>query len=284
MVDKAFLQRTADYFHSDHWNALMELLRQQNEDMYHIHTYVDTMLNPWTLEQILIAYFRKTGFPIYRKTEIFTSGQIAGSGTIHGFEPHGMAHFDMLFRYADDAPIKPTVNDEPNLQYWDKAYMDKFHAQFPFKTEVTAAEQKEIDAYFSGKAWGDYCRLNESDDVVHIHANVETSVHPEIIRKNALAAMAKRGWDIELSVPVAFKMRGLMHGKVVFAGKKPEKMFDIAWVNNPTVTLHPSTRYCLTTDNPTYDARTMREMPNLLQRNNYVLLSLAEMEEVANLI
>lgn len=270
-----------EYFQSEQWKEMMRVLNKKDENIYHVHIYVDTNLNPWCLEQLLHYYFEKIGHPIERKVEIFTSGQIAGSGTIHGVEPKGMTHFDMIFRYSEDLAIKPTENRTHNVEYWGEEYMNAFHAQYDFKTELTPEEEKEVEAYFESQAWKDYCRLNESDEVVHIHANVETSVHPMVIRKYALKAMEKQGWKIEYSVPVAFNMRGQMHGKVVFGGLVPEKMFDIAWSYNPVVTLIPSTKYWLTTENPTYDARTMREIPLLLKRNKYRLLSLKEMEEIA---
>lgn len=269
------------YFKSDQWNALLEILGKKDEPVYHVHIYIDTNVNPWCMEQLMKLYFAKKGHPVERKIEIFTSGQIAGSGTIHGVEPKGMTHFDMIFRHSGDVAVKPTPDRERNVEYWGEKYMKDFHARYDFKTELTPEQKGEVEAYFNSAAWEDYCRLNESPDVVHIHANVETSVHPLVIREYALEAMKKRGWEIEYAVPVAFAMRGQMHGKVVFAGLKPEKMFDIAWGFNPVVTLVPSTKYWLTTDSPTYDARTMRELPLLLKRDDYHLLTLAEMEAIA---
>ena len=281
MTDQKTLREIAGYFKSPQWEELLRVLKKDDEPVYHIHIYVDTNLNPWCVKQLLLSYFEKMGHPVSRKIEIFTSGQILGSGTIHGVEPEGMTHFDMIFRHSDDLPIKPTTNRPSNVEYWGEKYMNEFHAQYPFKTALTAEEKKEVEAYFESDAWLKYCELNESEPVVHIHGNVETSVHPLIIREYALAAMAKRGWEIGFSAPVAFQMRGQMHGKVVFGGEKPEKMFDIAWGYNPAVTLIPSTKYWLTTEDPTYDARTMRELPVLLQMNDYKILSLEEMEEIA---
>jgi len=282
MSAKKLLDEVVDYFKSEQWLRMMKTLQIKDEKVNHIHIYIDTKINPWCIEQVLKLYFAKIGHPIHRKIELFTSGQVSGSGTIHGVEPKGLPHFDMIFRYSDDKAIKPTDNREHNVEYWGEKYMEEFHAKYPFKTTLTEQDKKEMEAYFESSAWKDYCRLNESPEVVHIHANVETSVHPKIIREYALKAMAKQGWEIEYSVPVAFGMRGQMHGKVVFAGLKPEKMFDIAWGFNPVVTLIPSTKYWLTTESPTYDARTMNEIPNLLKRNYYHILSLAEMEEIAS--
>jgi hypothetical protein len=283
MTDNNFIESVAAYFKTDQWQRLMTILNKTDEPIYHVHVYIDTNLNPLCVEQLLKHYFAKAGHPISRKIEIFTSGQIIGSGTIHGVEPKGLPHFDMVFRYSSDLPIKAT-NKEDNVEFWGKHYMDNFHGQYDLKTTLTPAQEKDVDAYFHSKAWEDYCSLNESSEVVHIHGNVETSIHPDLIRAAGLKAMKQRGWEIDYAVPVAFRMRGQMHGKVVFGGLKPEKMFDIAWGFNPTVTLIPSTKYWLTTDNPTYDARTMREIPLLLKKDNYRLLSLAEMEAVAALV
>lgn len=280
MKNKNILTEITEYFKTEQWNELLSILNKTDEHVNHVHIYIDTNLNPWCVAQLLKNYFAKIGHPITRKMEIFTSGQLIGNGTIHGVEPKGMTHFDMIFGYSPDKAIKPASNRDHNVEYWGDKYMEEFHAQYDFKTELKPEQKKEVEAYFESNAWKDYCRLNESEEVVHIHANVETSIHPMIIREYALKAMKKQGWEIEYAVPVAFNMRGQMHGKVVFAGLKPEKMFDIAWAYNPVVTLIPSTKYWLTTENPTYDARTMREIPVLLQKNDYKILSLEEMEEV----
>lgn len=278
MNNKELVKGIEEYFQSEQWSRFMKVLNKKDEPVYHIHIYVDTCLNPWCLEQVVKNYFAKIGHPVERKVEIFTSGQIAGSGTIHGIEPKGLTHFDLLFRYCEDAVIKPTPGRKEDVEYWGEKYMDWFLGQYDFKTELTPEEEKEVEAYFESSAWEDYCNLNESEQVVHIHGNVETSVHPLVIREYALNAMKKRGWEIEFSAPVAFAMRGQMQGKVVFGGKTPEKMFDIAWSYNPTVTLIPSTKYWLTTENPTYDARTMAEIPVMMQKYNWKMLSLADLE------
>jgi len=283
MATKDVVQSIADYFKSEHWNRLIEVCRQKEEPIHHIHIYVETKINPICLEEIVKAYFQKIGHPVKRKIEIFTSGQLIGSGSIHGIEPEGMPHFDLIWNYSHDAYIKPAAKAS-NLEYWGRSYMEKFHGQYPFKTALDDREKREVEAYFSSKAWEDYCRLNEDPEVVHIHANVETSIHPDLIREYALEAMKKRGWEIDHATPVAFLMRGQMHGKIVFLGNRPEKIFDIAWAYNPTVTLIPSTKYWLTTENPTYDARTMHDLPLLLKRDRYEWLSYREMEAIVELL
>jgi len=278
-VTKESIENVASYFKSEQWNNLMNVLNKTDEHVHHIHVYVETKIHPLSLEEIVKGYFKKNGLEIDRKIEIFTSGQVIGSGSIHGIEPKGKPHFDLIWSYSENELLKPAAKAD-NVEYWDQKYMDEFHAKYDFKTTLTAEEEKEIEAYFNSKAWDDYCKLNESPEVVHIHANVETSVHPDLIKPYALKAMEKRGWIVEEAVPVAFQMRGQMHGKIVFLGKSPEKIFDIAWGYNPTVTLIPSTKYWLTTENPTYDARTMLELPLLLKKDPYVLLSLEEIEEI----
>jgi hypothetical protein len=282
-VKKEAIESVAAYFKSEQWNDLLNILNNQDEPIHHIHVYIETKIHPLSLEEIVKGYFKKIGLEIDRKIEIFTSGQVIGSGSIHGIEPKGKPHFDLIWSYSNDELIKPTPK-ENNVEYWGQKYMDEFHARFDLKTTITEKEEQEIEAYFNSKAWQDYCDLNESPEVVHIHANVETSMHPNLIRAAALKAMEKRGWEIEDAVPVAFQMRGQMHGKIVFLGKNPEKIFDIAWGYNPTVTLIPSTKYWLTTYNPTYDARTMLELPLLLKKDSYVLLSLEEIEEIISLL
>jgi hypothetical protein len=279
LENRDLVETIAAYFRSEHWLKVVEVLSITAEPIYHAHAYIETQIHPLSLEEIVKGYFDKIGRPVHRKIEIFTSGQVADSGSIHGIEPHGMPHFDLLWKYSKTALIEPAKRDH-NVEYWGQSYMDQFYTKFPFKTELDAQEQAELEGYFETAAFQKYCELNEHPDVVHIHANVETSAHPDLIRTAALKAMAKRGWDIEEAVPVAFQMRGQMHGKIVFIGNTPEKIFDIACSFNPAITLIPSTRYWLTTENPTYDARTMHELPLLLKRDPYLQLSLREIEAV----
>lgn len=277
------IEPIAAYFRSEHWNRVIEALKIDSEPVYHLHAYIETQIHPLSLEAIVKGYFAKIGRPVDRKVEIFTSGQVADAGSIHGIEPHGMPHFDLLWKWSQDALIKPSPKPD-NVEWWGESYMRAFYAKYPLRSQTTPQDEAQIAAYFTSPAWAKYCELNEHRDVVHIHANVETSLHPDIIRKAALKAMAERGWQIEAAVPVAFQMRGQMHGKIVFIGNVPEKVFDIAWCFNPTVGLIPSTRYWLTTENPAYDARTMAEVPLLLKRDPYIQLTLAEIEAVVEAI
>ncbi|WP_417722339.1 hypothetical protein [Salipiger sp.] len=279
----AEIEEIAAYFRSPHWLDAVKAMAEPDEELYHAHLYIRTQIHPLSLEEIVKGWFARNGMPVHRKIEIFTSGQVHDAGSIHGIEPQGLPHFDLLWQWAPDRLIEPAPRAE-NFEVWGERYMEAFLAKFPLRTEATDQDRAELDAYFASPAWAKYCELNEHPDVVHIHANVETSLHPSIIREAALKAMAARGWEVEHAVPVAFNMRGQMHGKVVFIANKPEKIFDIAWCYNPTVGIIPSTRYWLTTESPTHDARTMHELPLLLKRNPYRFLSLAEIEAVLNAI
>jgi hypothetical protein len=279
--NRQIIESVSNYFKSDQWKKLLEVLQKEDEAVHHAHIYVETNIHPLSLEEVIKGYFKKHGMEVHRKIEIFTSGQVLNSGSIHGIEPEGLPHFDFIWSYSSENTLVP-ANKENNVEYWGEKYMEAFLSQYPFKTTVNEQELQEVKDYFRSKAWNDYCQLNEHPDVVHIHANVETSVHPDIIREEALKVMKERGWEIEEAVHVAFQMRGQMHGKIVFIANTPEKIFDIAWAYNPVVNLIPSTKYWLMPENPTYDARTMKELPLLLKKDTYKLLSLCEIEEVIN--
>lgn len=283
MTSDNAVESLVKYFKSPHWLQLMEILNKKDEKINHAHIYVDTHVHPLSLEEIIKIYFLKLGYPVERKIEIFTSGVDLTAGTVHGIEPKELPHFDLLWHYSPDTVLGPDPKKSA-VEFWGEKYMTEFYSKFPFKANPTEKELQEIEAYFNSKVWEKYCELNEDPQVVHIHGNVETSVHPEVIRKIARKHMKKRGWDIDKDEPVAFSMRGQMHGKIVFLGKKPEKIFDIAWMYNPLVTLIPSTKYWLLTENPAYDARTMHDLPLLLKKGNYQLLSVQQLEKFASLL
>ncbi|MFV0429091.1 MAG: hypothetical protein ACK5KO_06670, partial [Arachnia sp.] len=198
----AEIEEIAAYFRSEHWLGAVQTLSESDETLYHAHVYIETQVHPLALEEIVKQWFARQGRPLHRRIEIFTSGQVHDAGSIHGIEPEGLPHFDLLWQWAPERLIGPAPRAE-TLEVWGERYMAEFLAKFPLREEATAQDEAELAAYFSGSAWAKYCELNEHPDVVHIHANVETSLHPSIIREHALKAMAARGWEVEEAVPVA---------------------------------------------------------------------------------
>lgn len=275
------VQRVAEYFNGEHWRRVLDVLEERDGPITHAHAYIDTCIHPMSLDEVIGRYFAKHGKPLHRRTEIFTSGQHSDKGSIHGIEPKGQPHFDLLFGYTDEVAIRPSKGTD--LESWSEAFMDDFYAQYPFR-EPTAQDLQSIDDYFASETWERFYDIVEDHRTVHAHANVETGIHPRHIAKVALDRMAARGWNIDKVVPVAFKMRGLWHGKLVFLGNSPEKVFDIAWMFNPVVGLVPSSRYWLLTETPQYDVRTMDEVPLLLKSNDYRMLSTSDIEAIIDAI
>lgn len=274
------VDEVSTYFRGEDWRRAVDVLHERDERIHHAHVYVDTNIHPLSLEEVVQAYFAKIGRPIARKIEIFTSGQDATKGTIHGIEPEGMPHFDLLWGYSEDVALRAARTGD-TLESWGDGFMGRFIGQFPFR-HPGASDEADMAAYFAGPIWRRFCAFVEDDAVVHAHANVEMSIHPDAVRDAALAVMREHGWDVEKAEHVAFKMRGQWQGKIVFMGWAPEKIFDIAWMYNPAVSLIPSTRYWLMTEYPEFDVRTMAEIPLMLKKNRYHTLSRNQIERIVD--
>jgi len=280
-MDKV-IQETVAYFKGDQWRRLLDVLEERDGPVSHAHIYVDTHLHPLSIDEIVSGFFAKRGKPLERRTEIFTSGQHADKGSVHGIEPKGQPHFDLLFGYTKESAIQPSkVADD--VESWSLAFMNGFYAKYPFR-QPSDADKKGVEAYFDSKVWKKFYDIVEDDRVVHAHANVETSIHPSYIADVAMARMRAHGWNVDKVVPVAFSMRGQWQGKLVFLAHEPEKIFDIAWMFNPTVDLIPSTRYWLMPETPHYDIRTMDEVPQLIKKNEYTLLRTKQIEQILDQI
>jgi hypothetical protein len=272
------VEEIVTYFKGEQWSRVLDVLEERDGPVSHAHVYVDTYIHPLSLDEIVAGFFAKRGVPLERRTEIFTSGQHSDKGSVHGIEPKGQPHFDLLFGYTRDAAIRPSkVKDD--VESWSFAFMEEFYAQYPFRTP-DAANFENMEGYFNSAVWKKFYEIVEDDRVVHAHANVETSIHPKFIAEMALRHMRSHGWKIDKVVPVAFSMRGQWQGKLVFLAHEPEKIFDIAWMYNPVVDLIPSTRYWLLPETPHYDIRTMAEVPQLIKANPYVMLKPHQIDQI----
>jgi len=283
MIRDELVDSIAEYFHSDHWRNLVDMLEKTgDEKVYHAHIYWDTSVHPCSLEPLVRECFRKIGHPVDRVIEIYALNP--KRGTLHGIEPRGLPHFDIVWRFNNDVLVAPMPNEEAphhaNLAGWGKDVMSKFLAQFQFR-EVGAEERKQIDEYFTSPTWAKYLDLVEDPAVVHVHANVELGIHPDELVEPALKTMDARKWQGVKVEPCIFDARGEVRGKIVFLAQEPEKVYDIAWVYNKDVGVRAASDYFLVPDDPTLDIRTTETLSPFLQADPYKILSKIEIKEIA---
>ena len=129
-------------------------------------------------------------------------------------------------------------------------------------------------------------RLDERDELVlqeattHFHFNVETSIHPDIIRKFAEEALAEQRWKIDYVCPNVYLVKGVYHGKLVFMGRDPEEVYDIGWKFNPDTIVKPTDHPWMFPERIGYDVMTSEEFQEELNQDPYEKLTTEEVSAV----
>lgn len=274
------------YFHSDQWQRLLKYLRgDHTEEIYHAHIFIDTGLHPNTLRRLLIKYFEVIGMPIDRPIDFQASN--VGHDMLHNIHPSGTFHFDLAFHFNPHLILAPMPLEitfqNANLQVWGKSETYAFFQQFPFKTEVI---EDKIDQYFYSPQWDEIRTFVKDKSLVHFHANVETSVHPDRIKEAALRALKREGWVLQKAAHcIFFPRKDWKAGKICLLMSEPMFNFDIAWVFNPDVVIIPSRRFFIQQIRPDFDLRHEEPIEKLLKKGNFTPdISNQELDEIGKRI
>ena len=83
---------------SYHWRRLVAHFQESDPQNAHVLGYVHTSIHPDSLEEILRRYFSRRGWPIVRPINRLRPRP--GILDIHGIEPEGKVHFELLWVYA----------------------------------------------------------------------------------------------------------------------------------------------------------------------------------------
>ena len=277
--------KISDYFlNSEQWKQNMTAMREPDEEIYHIHVYVETCIHPESLYKIMEGYFKAIGWPLDRNIDyICTHGSVLG---LHGVHPFNGPHFDFFFHFKEGVVLSPMPKDDPdaeqgeNLLIWGKSFQDNFMSQFNFKT-VGMKDDQKIRDYFLSKHWKDTMTYTADPEVTHPHGYVEINFDPKVLELYAKEDLAKHGWTVERVVPCVFAVGKEYRGKIVFLLGPPQKMFDIGWVYNPDVTIRPSEEYWCLGQDKGFDVWTMKQYYDCVAKDNFIQLT---DEEVAAVI
>ena len=262
-----------DYFRSsDHWRRLVALLQEPDPRNAHVHSYVNTSIHPESLEEILVRYFALRGWPLVRKINKLRPRP--GVMDLHGIEPEGKVHFEFLCLYEEDVGVRAADGGEggSNLLFWNRSYLEDFYRGFPFRS-VGPKEKEALRRYFISDHWEKGLEIAIKPNVPHMHINVETSVHPTVIGQYALEALRERGWEADYICPNAFMLHGNYIGKLVFMGRKPEKVYDIGWQFTPDVVIKPTEASWMYPERTGYDVMTSEEFDEEVNQHPYVRLA-----------
>jgi hypothetical protein len=226
------------------------------------------------------AQVQARGFGVTRGNEILSPGP--GRGTLHGIHPKGTAHFDINWRFKPDVVVEPMeeANGEQgkNILYWDELYMEYFYRNYEWRP-VGSEETKAIVNYFDSAHWNRSFELIMDPRIVHIHANVETSVHPRVLERFTTDAVARQGWKLHRVVPNVFRSQGIYYGKFMLLFEEPELSFDVSWSYNRDRILGPCERQIFPEGDPGHMIVLRQDLETLIAANDYRVLSGSEIEK-----
>ena len=281
MERQALLEEVIDYFaYSDHWHRLCAVLPDPDPQGSHLHAYVKTSVHPDSLETIMTGYFDRLGWPSIRKIDHMSPK--AGMGSLHGIEPEGKLHFDFQWFFQEDVGLRPLDGGESgcNLLVWNRWYINQYYRQFPFR-EFGKDEKNVVEAYFKSNHFMKGLEFPVMPTTCHMHINVHSSVHPDVIQPHAEEALRREGFQIYYTCPNVYLVDGKYRGKLVFMGKKPEVVFDIGWKFTPEVVIAPAWEPWIFEDHPGYDVWTSAMLAEVMNER-YVRLSDEEIAAVLN--
>ena len=196
MERQALLEEVIDYFaYSDHWHRLCSVLPDPDPQGSHLHAYVKTSVHPDSLETIMTGYFDRLGWPFIRKIDHMSPK--AGMGSLHGIEPEGKLHFDFQWFFQEDVGLRPLDGGESgcNLLVWNRWYINQYYRQFPFR-EFGKDEKNVVEAYFKSNHFMKGLEFPVMPTTCHMHINVHSSVHPDVIQPHAEEALRREGFQM----------------------------------------------------------------------------------------
>jgi hypothetical protein len=293
MSSKEVTQGLVKYFKSDQWQKLMHMLTQQEEEIYHIHMYWENRIEAQSLIRLMESYFAKKGMSLDRKIDLTSPKPgVAGLHSVHPHDPERSLYIpavDMYWIYNPNVIIEPAspANGEKgkNLVGWGKKYMDNHYKQFDFKC-VGPREEKEILKYLHSAHWKKTVRLVESGLYTHVHANLEISFDPWILKTLTIDVLKEMGWKVDHVIPCVYiGVNNDYQGKIVFLTAHPEEVWDFGWWYNPDVVIRPATLefsgYPPEDGDISFDVWTKKYLYELLDRDKYETLTDEQIEEIA---
>ena len=242
MQKKHVIEEVISYFETNQWQDVVNVI--QERDMNHMHVYVDMSLHPFSFAKVVKGFFHKQGWELYKPIDHLTNKP--GHTSLYGIDLGDRANFEIYCRLKSDtalSPMPPALGERgANLRVWTPDDIKRFEEQYEWR-DLDPIDKAEVVEFFkSSKHWERLREYVTDPDIVHVHCNVETCVHPSVLRSNALQDLYGRGWKVEHAIHCVFNGGGDDIGKIIFLGTEPELTYDIAWYHNSDVLLQPNTQ------------------------------------------
>lgn len=243
LLRKLIREQIATYFASSDWQGALDVMKRGRSDVVHAHIYVDSILHPHSIRDVVQAYFRASGRAMERRIKFLSHGQ--GQLNVYYIQPEGMCHFEVFPRFTTDTVLEPmdaqNARGGSSFDYWDVAFMQKYYERFDFRP-MGNEERAAATDYFQSEAWERLYAVMYYDNErsVHCHAVVNTSLHPEDLLPIGQAAIEARGWEVDRGVSVVFGVNGYNQGKITYLVRKPEIVLELEWAHNPDKLIEPA--------------------------------------------
>ena len=238
------MQGISDYFQSEQWKTAFEMIKDPAID--HIHVFVDSCLNPYTIDEVFVHYLTKQGHHFSRKPY---HGAIQDIKLSSNIEADDLPPFEIFSYYNSDLVLSPKPGRE-EIEYWTAKDVEAFWSQFAY-TDVKPEEEQEVRDYFtSSEHWRKAMEMVVDPDMEHLHINIETRVHPKVLAGYMREAFENQSWILNKIEHMIFSPSRLpkdqkqYYGKIMVMLKKPDiTRFDVAYIFNPDVLIRPSTKF-----------------------------------------
>lgn len=243
LLRKIIREQIALYFESEAWRGAIEIMERGRRDVIHAHVYVDSILHPHSIRDVVQAYFRAHGRAMERKIKFLSHGR--GQLNVYYIQPEGLCHFEVFPRFTTETVLEPmdaqNARSGRSFDYWDVAFMRDYYERFRFRP-MGENERSAVADYFQSDAWRKLYGVMffENERSVHGHAIVETSLHPEEILPIGRKAIEARGWEVDRGVSVVFGVNGYDQGKITYLVRKPELVLELEWVHDATKVIEPA--------------------------------------------
>ena len=268
-----------EYFSSSHWKDYLATL-QSGLHIRHAHAYYNSAFHPQSIAYLMHVYFQRAGRPLERKIKILPVTETFLN--VYNIQPKGLCHWEFFMNYAPDILLRPHdgygARGANSTEFWDDAFMQDWYSRFELK-DIGTSERADADAYFRSSAFQNNLLINIDDfgGVIHSHALVESSLHPEQLLPIGAEHIERKGWEIIRGVSVVFNNFGLDIGKLTYLLKKPEIVIEVEWHYNPEVTIRAASI-------PHFRVATSHNLSRLLSMRPYVAFDRAMAERVVDAV
>jgi hypothetical protein len=229
------------YFSGEHWKGFLTKL-ESGPHIRHAHAYYNSVFSPHSMAYFLTKYFDKYGLPLDRRIKILPVTE--DFLNVYNVQPKGLCHWEFFLDYTPGVLLQPHdtygARGAHSVEFWDDAFMENYYTNFALKS-IGSSERADADAYFESAAFVENLLINidEFGGVVHSHALIETSLHPEELVKIGAEHIERRGFSLIRATSVVFNNFGLDIGKMTFLLEKPEIVIEVEWHYNPNITIRP---------------------------------------------